>query len=181
MSIPNTIKVCLAGLIILPGCVTAALGQDGAPTQQADGKVVFREPFTLKLQLDKKHYYVEEFKKVPYVQGGDVYLFCGDYFGLGLDIENGAIRGISYQRDLLKSDVALKFSQGPSVEHNTMMSLVIENRSQHKLFLDALMTVPGRKGVFKTSVVPVLPRTTNFESWPHPIVQLVLRNIRLQK
>jgi hypothetical protein len=62
-----------------------------------------------------------------------------------------------------------------------MMLLVIENYTKHKLFIDALMTVPKRERPQKTTILPVGPGLGGYESWPHPIVQLVLCNIRLQE
>jgi hypothetical protein len=58
------------------------------------------------------------------------------------------------------------------------MMLIIQNRSKHKLLLDALMTVPGRKDIQKTSIIPIEAGLSDYEEWPHPIVQLVLRNPR---
>ena len=45
--------------------------------------------------------------------------------------------------------------------------------------MGALTTVPGKKEIYKTSIMPIEARLSDFESWPHPIVQLVLRNFRL--
>jgi hypothetical protein len=59
-----------------------------------------------------------------------------------------------------------------------MMMLVTRNGLKHRLLFDALMTVPDKKGIFKTSIIPIEPGLSNYESWPHLIVQLVLRNFR---
>ena len=59
-----------------------------------------------------------------------------------------------------------------------MMMLIIQNKSKRKLFLDALMTTPADKEIHKTSIAPIPPGLSDYESWPHPIVQLVLRNFR---
>jgi hypothetical protein len=53
------------------------------------------------------------------------------------------------------------------------------NHTRHKLFVDALMTIPNKERPQKTSILPVEPGLSGLEMWPHPIVQLVLRNIRL--
>lgn len=144
--------------------------------------VVFREPFTLKLHVDKEHYYEEKFPKIPYVHGGDIYLFKGDSFGVDLDITNGVIRGIAYQADTNKAAMILEFTQMKiDDDGKANMLLVIRNKSNQKLFFDALMTVPDSKKIRKTSILPVSPGLTNYETWPHPIVQLVLCNIRLKE
>jgi len=62
-----------------------------------------------------------------------------------------------------------------------MMMLVIRNNLKRRLYLDALMTVPDKKGIYKTRLLPVEAGLSNFESWPHPIVQLVVRNLRLSE
>jgi hypothetical protein len=58
---------------------------------------------------------------------------------------------------------------------------VTKNNTKQKLFFDALMTVPDRQKPLKTSLLPVRPGLGSYESWPHPIVQLMLRNIRLKE
>ncbi|HEV8072255.1 MAG TPA: hypothetical protein VGP76_31350 [Planctomycetaceae bacterium] len=152
---------------------------DQAKTPEADA--VFREPFTLKLYVDKEHFYEEKFGKIPYVHSGAVYLFKDDEFGLTLDIQNNSVRNVKYQKDLKKADVTLKFTQEVQPHGTAMMMLHIHNNTKQTLNLDALMTVPGHKEIAKTTILPVRPRLSGFETWPHPIVQLVLRNIRIAK
>src|SRR5204863_89044 len=125
------------------------------------------------------HFYEEKFGKIPYVHGGDVYLFKDDEFGVALDIQDNSIRSVRYQKDLEKADMTLKFSQEVQPDKTAMMMLHIHNNTKHTLDVDALMTVPGRVGIAKTTILPVYPGLSGFESWPHPIVQLVLRNIRI--
>jgi len=62
-----------------------------------------------------------------------------------------------------------------------MMMLVLKSNIKQVLYQDALMTIPGKKGIYKTSILPLQPGLGGYESWPHPIVQLVLRNFRLEK
>ena len=150
-------------------------------SQPGTNAVVFRDPFTLKLHVDKEHYYEQEFPKIPYVYQNDVYLMKGDSFGIDLQITNGVIGAISYQPDTNKASVTLRFTQEIENDGDAMMMLVIKNQTDLKLYTDALITVPGRKKPGKTSILPVGPHLVGYESWPHPIVQLVLRNIRLQE
>lgn len=158
--------------------ITNARGAD-EPTPDPDA--VFREPFTLKLHVDKERFYEEEFGKIPYVHSGDVYLFKGDEFGLTLDIREGQIRSVKYQKELQKADVTLKFTQEVKPGKPAMMMLRIHNNTGHTIELDALMTVPDREGLARTSMIPVRAGLSSFEMWPHPIVQLVLRNLRISK
>jgi hypothetical protein len=107
-----------------------------------------------------------------------VYLFAGESFGINVTITDNQITGITYQSDPAKSDVSFKFTQEKLSKDETIMMLVTRNGLKRHLLFDALMTVPDKKGIFKTSIIPIEPGLTNFESWPDPIVQLVLRNFR---
>ena len=62
-----------------------------------------------------------------------------------------------------------------------MVLFTIENRTEHWLTYEAGIRVPKRDGFFKTSVLPVGPRLSNFESWPPPIDQLGLKNFRFSE
>ncbi len=141
-------------------------------------KAVFRPPFLLKLRIDEQHYYEEKFKPIPYVADGAVYLFSGETFGVNLRLTGNQVSRVVYQPDASKADVGFEFKQqqGPK---GPVMVLIIRNTLKQKVLLDALMTVPGDKDVHETSVLPVGPGHSNTESWPHPIVQLMLKNIRL--
>jgi hypothetical protein len=174
-----TMKILLSTFLFLVS-VSVTFAADDAAKKPAEDSI-FREPFTLNLHVDKEHFYEEKFGKIPFVHGGDIYLFKGDEFGLNLDIQDNSIRTVKYQPDVKKADVTLKFTQEVQPDGTAMMMLHIHNNTKHTLNVDALMTVPGKKGIVKTSILPVRAGLSGFESWPHPIVQLVLRNIRIAK
>jgi hypothetical protein len=139
---------------MLPALAVLALGAltyaaDEAKTPAA--RAVFREPFTLKLHVDKEHYYEQKVGKIPYVHRDNVYLFKGDEFGLTLDIQNNTVRSVKYQKYLKKAHLTLKLTQEVQPEGNAFMMLHIHNNTKHTLDLDALMTVPDHKGVAKTN------------------------------
>ena len=177
----------LLAFVLVATAPIAAVSEAQSGTSKSSDAPEFRAPFTLKLHVDKEHFYEEKFKKMPYVHQNDVYLFKDDAFGIDLHIGNGKITKVTYQANQKKADVALKFTQEVRTNGEAMMTLVIKNQSTNKLFIDAPMTVPGKEGVFKTSIVPLLPRLdygepwSGYESWPHPIVQLVLRDFRLNE
>ena len=164
--------------------IAFALVSPLASFPQVNGSVpaepVFRSPFDLKLRVDKDHYYEQKFNRVPYVVDGDVYLFVGEDFGINVTVTGDRLSGVTYQPDAAKADVEFKLTQEKAPD-GFMMLLVIKNRLKRKLFFDALMTVPEKTGIFKTRVLPVEPNLSNYESWAHPIVQLVLRNFRFSE
>jgi hypothetical protein len=144
--------------------------------------LVFREPFTLNLRVDKDHVYEERYeRKIPYVADDNVYLFSGESFGLKLVVTNGEILTVTYQKEQAGSDIGLEFRQDVQPNGDAMMLLVLKSHIKKTVYMDALMTTPGRKGIHKTTILPLQPGLTGYESWPHPIVQLVLGNLRLQE
>jgi hypothetical protein len=169
----------IAGWVMALAMLTiTTLGFAQSQTGQGASEPVFRTPFDLKLAIDKEHYYEQHFDKIPYVIENDVYLFAGESFGINVTIVDNQITGITYQPDSAKSDVWFIFSQEITDRVPKMMMLVTRNGLKHRLLFDALMTIPDKKGIFKTSILPIDPKLSNYESWPHPIVQLVLRNFR---
>jgi len=170
----KTVRFVLA-LAILLSTAPAFVQQQAAPPPE---QLVFRPPFDLKLKIDKEHYYQEHFAEIPFVAAGDVYLFAGESFGINVTVVDDKITGVTYQPDSAKCDVSFRFSQEKLDKNEMIMMLTTRNGLKHRLLFDALMTVPGKKGVFKTSILPIEPGLSNYESWPDPIVQLVLRNFR---
>jgi len=168
------VRLAMIPAVLLMTTLSFAQLQAGQSAQEP----VFRTPFDLKLHMDKEHYYQQHFDKVPYVIENDVYLFAGESFGINVTVTDNQISGVTYQPDPAKSDVWFIFTQEILKGVPEMMMLVTRNGLKHRLLFDALMTVPDKKGIFKTSIIPIEPGLSNYESWPHLIVQLVLRNFR---
>jgi hypothetical protein len=166
-------------ILVLATLSSLLIGQDQQPTAPIPDTRAFREPFTLKLRVDKDHYYEEHYeKRISYVSGDDVYLFSGENFGVNLSFKGDDVAEVVYQPDFKKADVWFIFSQPKELAPAGMM-LIIQNKLKRDLRMDALMTIPGKEGIYKTSIVPLGAGLSDYESWPHPIVQLVLRNFRV--
>ncbi len=165
-------------LIVIALAFSSAL--HGQAKGAAQEEPIFRAPFELKLHIDNENDYRQHFDRVPYVADNEVYLFAGEVFGINVTVTDNNLSHITYQQDPAKADVEFKFTQERAPD-GFMMLLVIQNRLKRQLFLDAQMTVPGKKGIYKTSVLPIKPKLSDFESWPHPIVQLVLSNLRFSE
>jgi len=158
----------------------SALSQEQPSPSSKTDALVFREPFTLKLRVDKDHYYEEPYdKRIPYVADDDVYLFSGENFGVNLGIKDDEVVELTYQPNIKKADVWFSFAQEKELVGGIGIMLIIQNKLKRGVQMDALMTVPGKKEIYKTSILPVEAGLSHYESWPHPIVQLVLRNFRL--
>jgi hypothetical protein len=169
----NFVVLVTATLLLSPVCLPQAKG--GTKEEP-----VFRAAFKLKLHVDDDRYYEQSFDRIPYVAGNDVYLFAGEAFGINVTVTENEISHIAYERNPAKAEVELRFTQEKS-KNGWMMMLVIRNKLKRRLYLDALMTRPGSDEILTTNVLPVEPNLSDFESWPHPIVQLVLRNFRFSE
>ncbi len=165
-------------LALVGACSAAHAAQppDGAP---ASG-LAFHAPFTLRLHVDKEHYYEQKItQKIPYVDDNTVYLFPGDAFGLKLTVANGEVQAVSYQEKKEGADVELEFRQMINKDGSAQMLLVLKSNIKQRLYIDAVMVVPvGKKGSYQTDLLPLEPGHAGYESWPHPIVQLVLSRLR---
>jgi hypothetical protein len=161
-------------IVIILSCTL--LAQEQVPT--SDNALTFREPFTLRLRVDKEHYYEQHFDKMPYVAGNDVYLFTGDHFGVNLTDMKAEFLAVTYQPDSRKADVQFAFTQETGEKGTFMMLMTVQNKLNRGFSYDALMTVPEKKEILTTHVLPVEARLIGYEAWPHPIVQLVLRDFR---
>jgi hypothetical protein len=173
MIVRGIIAFAISTTLLLSACFS----QTKSATQE---EPVFRAPFKLKLNVDNERFYEETFDHVPYVADNDVYLFAGEAFGVNVSVTEGEASRIAYERNPAKADVELRFTQEKS-QDGWMMMLVIRNKLKRRLYLDAVMTLPWKDELFTTNVLPVEPNLSDFESWPHPIVQLVLRNFRFSE
>src|SRR5262245_17003695 len=171
---PRTRISCLAPLTAL------ALALPHLSTPQvafAKAEPILRNPFTLKLDAGDGRIYEERFEKAPYFAESTVFLFAGDHVGINVTVDGDEISAVSYQKDVANADVTFKLTQ-QKLRGKPAMMLVVQNKLKHPLSLDAFMTVPGRQGIYKTNILPVRAGLSNYESWPHPIVQLALKNFR---
>ena len=173
MTVRNVFALVATALMLSSACFSQAK----SATQE---EPVSRAPFKLKIHVDDERYYEQSFDRIPYVADNDVYLFAGEAFGVNVTVTENEISHVAYERNPAKADVEFRFTQEKS-QNGWMMMLVIRNKLKRRLYLDALMTRPGSDEILTTNVLPVEPNLSDFESWPHPIVQLVLRNFRFSE
>jgi hypothetical protein len=157
----TALRVATAAIVLLPSLL---LSQEHQPTPPSQDEIAFREPFTLRIKVDRQHYYQERYeKRIPYVAENDVYLFSDENFGVNLRIDGKNIE-LTYQPDLKKADVWFSFNQPKELRDGASMMLVIQNKLKRELRIDALMTVPGKKDIYKTSIVPIEAGRSDYES-----------------
>jgi hypothetical protein len=93
---------------------------------------------------------------------------------IGLNL-NGSAEGtalsVTEESNPKKANLVLSFKQ-----EKGLMLFTIQNRTKYWLTYEAGIRTPKRDGLYKTSVMPVGPGLSSFESWPGSIDQLALKN-----
>jgi len=180
-SIRSKLPVMRNAILLLMSMILCVSGITSSLAQKAASKPrpASREPFTLRLKVDKEHYSDIHYDRQPYVSENEVYLFPGDKFGVNLVLKDGRVMEVRYQPDASKADVVFGFEQPKELQDGLGMALTIDNKMKREVSMEALMSIPGKKDVFKTSILPVKAGKSGLESWPHPISQLVLGNLQL--
>jgi hypothetical protein len=98
----------------------------------------------------------------------------GEKIGLNLaGTADGTALSITEEPSPKKANLVLSFKQEKGI-----MLFTIENRTKYWLTYEAGIKTPKRDGWYKTSIMPVGPRLSSFESWPAPIDELALKNFR---
>ena len=168
----------LLPLIALGVLVATGIGSLSAQSSAAKGPVM-REPFTLRLKVDKDHYSDIHYDREPYVSENEVYLFSGDHFGVNLVVKGGRVVEVRYQPDKQKADLWFGFEQPKELQNGIAMALTIDNKMKRGVSMEGLGSITGRKDPIKTSIRSVEAGKSGLELWPHPIAQLVLGNLQL--
>src|SRR5437870_4737548 len=101
-----TSRIGLVAILLFATSVVAADRGDG---KWAGDDVVFRPPFTVKVPVDRQHYYEQKIGRTPYIHQGEVGIFVGEHFGLKIDVKDRNVRLVKYERNLSKADVTLDF------------------------------------------------------------------------
>jgi hypothetical protein len=101
-----------------------------------------------------------------------VFMSPGEKIGVNLaGAADGTAQSITEEPNPEKANLVLSFKQ-----EKGMMLLTIQNRTKYWLTYEAGIRAPKRDGLYKTSVTPVGPGLSNFESWPGQADQLALKN-----
>ncbi len=116
----------------------------------------------------------------PIVQDKTVSIFPGETIYIAFDPgEKGPenLRSVK-SADGSTNTLTFKFTQEPELFDGVGMMLFINNPTKYSIEYDFGMMLIDSEDLFETSSVPLMPGLSNFESWPHPIFQLIMTNFR---
>lgn len=143
----------------------------------------YREAFTLKLAVDSTTFYQQEVARSKYLVKDDILqIYPGEHIFIETEVKDNKIQSMKVVKENINpaKTIELEFSQDVSGRQNKGMMLQVSNPFDKLLNYDAMMNVVGKKGWFKTSIIPIKPKLRNFELWSKTIITLVLDNWRFE-
>jgi hypothetical protein len=116
--------------------------------------------------------------RTPYADGITVIVVSGESFTITGDQRDGTLVNLRLAEGAPGADtIEVRFEQidmgsGPA------MVLTVKNHFALPLKYRALMKVPGRPGLYRTSSCPVMAGLQGTELWPQPIAAIFMRELR---
>ncbi|VXC33845.1 conserved hypothetical protein [Flavobacterium sp. 9AF] len=138
-----------------------------------------RKAFTLQIAADKEHYYKAEIPESPYfVKDKILQIYCGEKILIECEIKSDTIASMKFvsKNTHPEKTIEINFTQSTENTDNIITMLEVVNPFDKKLIYEAIMFTPIKQQWQPTSIIPIQPKLTNFETWPHGIVTLVLEN-----
>jgi len=171
--------ICASLLILIP--VIGLSQQQQAPGDKEREaicqQVPCRAPTTVKLRLNAKEYAEFQFPKGPYVAEGFINVLNGEEFNVEFEDQNGKLTNPRYVKEVIHQERTISIKLG-QLENGTV--LTVKNSFLQPLVYDCAIQHYQQQNFTRTSIVPVPAKLVSFESWPYPITQLVISNVRYQ-
>lgn len=142
-----------------------------------------REAYTLKLAVDPERYYSMEVPQSAYfVKEKVLQIYCSEKVFVEAEIKGDTIHSMKVveKNKHPEKTIEISFTQNDEDRKNIMTMLNVKNPFNKTLVHDAMMFTPMSNKWTSTSIIPIQPKLQNFESWPHPIITLVLDNWRFE-
>lgn len=143
-----------------------------------------RETFSLKLAVDGEQYYGMDVQKSPYfVKDKILQIYPGDDLLIETEIKGDTIFSMKVVKEnkFPERTITLKFNQETNGKAHEQMMLSVQNPYDRSLVYDAAMFRVGSDKWMGTSIIPIYPKLTSYETWADVIISLVLTNWRFEK
>jgi hypothetical protein len=142
-----------------------------------------REAYQLKLAVDGENFYQEDVKPTDYVYpDNSIQLYPGEKVYLEVELKNGAIKSLKSVKQNLYPEKTLEisFTQSTEGKIHAQMILKVVNPFDKKLDYTANIYLMMQKKWISTSIIPVLPKLSSYETWPDLIVTIALSGWELK-
>jgi hypothetical protein len=132
------------------------------------------------LILNEKEFTEIDYPARPCVLHDLVNLIPNETIFIEADIQGTKLVNLKYVENLINPGKTLEIQFKQNQDHKSpFMILVVKNPFQRALKYEAGIQLLSQQGFRKTSTLPVGAKLTNFESWPHPVTRILLKNFEL--
>ena len=149
----------------------------------AQTEIEKREPFTLRLPVDGVNYYEQQVAGTPYfVKEKTLQIYPGEKLFIEVEIKKDTIFSMRVVKEKLSPEktIEIDFSQSVKENKSEMMMLKVTNPFGKVLEYKAIMYIVGQDNWINTTISPVQPKLTGYETWPDVIITLVLDKWKLK-
>ncbi len=137
-----------------------------------------RSAFVLKVAVSNDNVYVDSVAVSPYVlKGSTLQIYPGEKIFLEMEVDSGKVKSVKTVKQNQNPDKTMEISFKQNIEgkENKGMMLNIEkNPFKEKLKYKVAMYLAQYKKWAPTNVMPVMPGTGSYETWPDAIVTIAL-------
>ena len=144
-----------------------------------DSTLLKRTPYTLRVDVDKNHFYEDKVGGTPYVfPDKTIQIYPGETIYVEVVEENGVVKNMTAVQKIKNPSITLTiaFTQTTKNKVHEMMMLKIENPFPKDLSYNATMFLFKQNRWVNTNVYPVTAKLSAFETWNDIIITLGLGN-----
>jgi hypothetical protein len=162
----------------------AALGVDPpAPPQTVEQvcKLTVCRPATeIKLNMGQGRYYVIDQPMAPYTYDGVINVIANETVAINAKTKDDKILDFNYVPDAGKATpvIVTRLQQYVDSKGQNSMLLSVTNPFDRPLVYTATIQPAGKKQFQPTSICPVQAHRVGEETWPYPLVQVLLKDFR---
>lgn len=156
----------------------------GRNLAQKDSVLFIRPAFELRLAIDSGAFFKAPIKESVYlVNEGTLQLFPGETLFVEADVEYDRLVDLKVVPKIVHKEktMTISFNQKTEGKKHQMMILQIVNPFNLELRYNAEMNLMESGQWAKTPVLPISAGLTAYETWPDPLISLVLSDFVLRK
>ena len=142
-----------------------------------------REPFYLNIVVDSDNNYGMDVQASPYFVKDDILqIYPTEKLFIETEVKNDTIYSMKVVMENLHPEktIVVDFKQSAEDRTKISMFLNVKNPFDKNLIYKASMFTPFNNELKATSIIPVKPKLSAIEIWPHAIISLVLTDWKLE-
>jgi len=185
----------LLGALSLAGCAQTARDPDFVKLPR-NGSVMTHEQFTklicggnpcrengisVRLKMEDGPDFTQSLPAGPaYIKDGTISIFAGETLYIETDHDDAGPKNPRVVFDVVhpESTFILHFAQLPTEESKVGMVLAVANPYDRPVLYNALIVRPKSPDFEPTSIIPVRPHLLGIESWPYPIAEVLIGQMK---